>query len=94
MIEAVAQANRKTVVVLNTGGPVLMPWLNDVQGVLETWDPGQRFGTATAAVLFGDASPGGRLPVTFPATNTQGPAPATQPSAVPATAADTAVRVR
>ncbi|HUJ34438.1 MAG TPA: glycoside hydrolase family 3 C-terminal domain-containing protein [Solirubrobacteraceae bacterium] len=79
LIEAVARANRNTIVVLNTGGPVLMPWLNNVQGVLETWYPGQQFGTAIAAVLFGDANPAGRLPVTFPAGNTQGPAPATQP---------------
>jgi len=83
LIEAVAQANRNTIVVLNTGGPVLMPWLADVQGVLETWYPGQQFGTAIAAVLFGDANPGGRLPVTFPAGSTQGPAPATQPNHYP-----------
>ena len=79
LIEAVAHANRHTIVVLNTGGPVLMPWLHDVAGVLEAWYPGQQFGTAIAAVLFGDASPGGRLPVTFPASETQGPAPASQP---------------
>jgi beta-glucosidase len=79
LIEAVAHANRDTIVVLNTGGPVLMPWLHDVAGVLEAWYPGQQFGTAIAAVLFGDANPGGRLPVTFPASETQGPAPASQP---------------
>ncbi len=83
LIEAVAQANRDTIVVLNTGGPVLMPWLHDVQGVLETWYPGQQFGTAIAAVLFGDANPGGRLPVTFPANANQGPAPASQPNHYP-----------
>jgi beta-glucosidase len=83
LIEAVAQANRNTIVVLNTGGPVLMPWLDDVQGVLETWYPGQTFGTAIAAVLFGDANPGGRLPVTFPANANQGPAPASQPDHYP-----------
>jgi len=86
LIEAVAHANRNTVVVLNTGGPVLMPWLGDVQGVLETWYPGQQFGTAIAAVLFGDASPGGRLPVTFPASNAQGPAAANPPNTYPADA--------
>ena len=69
--------------VLNTGGPVLMPWLHAVDGVLEAWYPGQTFGTAIAAVLFGDADPGGRLPVTFPASDTQGPAPATQPQHYP-----------
>ncbi len=83
LIEAVAQANRNTIVVLNTGGPVLMPWLHDVQGVLETWYPGQQFGTAIAAVLFGDANPGGRLPLTFPANANQGPAPASQPNHYP-----------
>jgi beta-glucosidase len=83
LIEAVAAANPRTVVVLNTGGPVLMPWLHQVDGVLEAWYPGQEFGTAIAAVLFGDADPAGRLPVTFPASDTQGPAPATQPRHYP-----------
>ena len=72
LIDAVARANRRTIVVLNTGGPVLMPWLNEVQGVLEAWYPGQQFGSAIAAVLFGDADPGGRLPVTFPASEQPG----------------------
>jgi beta-glucosidase len=83
LIDGVARANRHTIVVLNTGGPVLMPWLNEVQGVLEAWYPGQQFGSAIAAVLFGDADPGGRLPVTFPASESQGPAPATQPNHYP-----------
>jgi beta-glucosidase len=83
LISAVAAANRHTIVVLNTGGPVLMPWLNEVQGVLEVWYPGQQFGPAIAAVLFGDASPGGRLPVTFPANQNQGPAAASPPNTYP-----------
>jgi beta-glucosidase len=83
LIEAVASASRHTIVVLNTGGPVLMPWLHAVDGALEAWYPGQTFGTAIAAVLFGDANPGGRLPVTFPASDTQGPAPVTQPRHYP-----------
>jgi beta-glucosidase len=83
LISAVARANHRTIVVLNTGGPVLMPWLHAVDGVLEAWYPGQMFGTAIAAVLFGDASPAGRLPVTFPASDTQGPAPVTQPERYP-----------
>jgi beta-glucosidase len=83
LIQAVADANRRTIVVLNTGGPVLMPWLRAVPGVLEAWYPGQQFGTAVAAVLFGDADPAGRLPVTFPASDSQGPAPVTQPRHYP-----------
>jgi beta-glucosidase len=73
LIAAVAAANPRTVVVLNTGGPVLMPWLDQVAAVVQAWLPGQQFGEAVAAVLFGDADPGGRLPVTFPASPDQGP---------------------
>jgi beta-glucosidase len=83
LIDAVAHANRHTIVVLNTGGAVLMPWLSEVSGVLEAWYPGQEFGAAIAAVLFGDASPGGRLPVTFPASENQGPAAADPPNTYP-----------
>jgi beta-glucosidase len=83
LIQAVADANKRTIVVLNNGGPVLMPWLRDVDAVLETWYPGQQFGTAIAGVLFGDADPGGRLPVTFPANDEQGPAPPTRPERYP-----------
>ena len=74
LIDAVAAANPHTVVVLNTGGPVLMPWLNKVSGVIEAWYPGQEDGTAIASVLFGDTDPSGRLPETFPAGPDQGPA--------------------
>jgi beta-glucosidase len=74
LIEAVADANPDTVVVLHTSGPVLMPWLSRVAGVLESWYPGQQSGAAIAATLFGHAEPGGRLPVTFPASEQQGPA--------------------
>jgi beta-glucosidase len=83
LIDAVAAANRRTIVVLNTGGPVLMPWLHRVDAVLESWYPGQQFGTALASVLFGDSDPGGRLPVTFPASDQQGPAPASRPERYP-----------
>jgi beta-glucosidase len=76
LIEAVARANPRTVVVLNTGGPVLMPWLSTVAGVVEAWYPGQEDGKAVAALLFGDTDPSGRLPVTFPAGERQGPASA------------------
>jgi beta-glucosidase len=73
LIEAVAAANPNTVVVLNTSGPMLMPWLNKVEGVLQAWYQGAATGTSVANVLYGDAEPGGRLPVTFPADETQGP---------------------
>jgi beta-glucosidase len=66
LIEAVAGAQPRTVVVLQTGGPVLTPWRDLVPGLLEAWYPGQNGGTAIARVLFGDAEPGGRLPATFP----------------------------
>ena len=74
MIQAVAQANPHTIVVLNTGAPVLMPWLSQVQGVVEAWYPGQEDGNAIAAVLFGDVNPSGKLPMTFPASGSQIPA--------------------
>jgi beta-glucosidase len=66
LIEAVAAANPRTVVVLNNGAPVLMPWAGKVAAILQMWYPGQEGAEATAAVLVGDAAPGGRLPVTFP----------------------------
>jgi beta-glucosidase len=73
LIQAVAAANPRTVVVLNTGAPVLMPWLSQVAGVIEAWYPGQDDGTAIAAVLFGAANPSGHLPDTFPASASQTP---------------------
>jgi beta-glucosidase len=73
-IEAVAAANPNTVVVLNTGGPVTMPWLSQVKSVLEAWYPGQEDGNAIAAVLFGNVDPSGHLPETFPASLSQVPA--------------------
>ncbi len=70
LIEAVAAANPRTVVVLNTGGPVVMPWLDQVAGVLEDWYPGEQDGAAVARLLFGDVDPSGHLPVTFPTSDT------------------------
>ncbi len=70
LIAAVSAANPHTVVVLNTGGPVLMPWLGEVAGVIEAWYPGEEDGNAIAALLFGDVDPSGRLPVTFPSSDT------------------------
>ena len=74
LIAAVAAANPRTVVVLHTSGPVLMPWLAQVAAVIQAWYPGQQTGDAIAAVLFGDAEPSGRLPMTFPTSEDQGPA--------------------
>lgn len=75
LISAVAKANKKTVVVLQTGGAVLMPWLNDVAAVLEAWYPGTRGGEAIARVLTGEVNPSGHLPITFPAGEMQLPRP-------------------
>ncbi len=73
LISAVARANPRTVVVLHTAGPVLMPWLAQVAGVIEAWYPGQQSGEAIAATLFGRSDPSGHLPVTFPRSASQGP---------------------
>lgn len=71
LIAAVAAANRHTVVVLETGNPVTMPWIDRVSAVMEAWYPGQRGGEAIANVVFGKVDPTGRLPITFPAAETQ-----------------------
>lgn len=65
LIDAVAAANPRTVVVLNNGGPLALPWADRVPAILEAWYPGQEGGRAVARVLFGEAEPGGRLPDTF-----------------------------
>ena len=77
LIEAVAAANPHTVVVVNAGAPIAMPWLNQVASVLDAWYPGQGSGTALASVLFGQTDPGGHLPVTFPASLSEVPASTT-----------------
>ncbi len=66
LIEKVAAANANTVVVLNTGSPITMNWLDKVAAVVQAWYPGQECGNAIADVLFGDVNPSGRLPQTFP----------------------------
>ncbi len=65
LVEEVAAVNDNTVVVVQSSGPVEMPWKADVSAVLESWYPGQSDGDALASVLFGDVDAGGRLPVTF-----------------------------
>jgi beta-glucosidase len=74
LIEAVAAANPRTVVVVHAGAPITMPWLDRVPGVVSGWYPGQEDGTVTAAILFGDAEPSGRLPLTFPRSLADTPA--------------------
>ncbi len=66
LIEQVAAANPRTIVVLNTGSPITMPWLAQVAAVVQAWYPGQECGNAIADVLFGDTNPSGKLPQTFP----------------------------
>ena len=68
LVDAVASANPHTVVVLETGNPVTMPWLDRVSAVVEAWYPGQRGGDAIANVLFGRVDAAGRLPITFPSS--------------------------
>lgn len=75
LIDAVADANKKTLVVIESGGPVLMPWVDRVPAILQAWYPGQRGGEAIARILFGDVVPSGRLPITFPVSALQAPRP-------------------
>ncbi len=74
LISAVAAANPHTVVVVDAGAPVAMPWLNQVASVVDAWYPGQSSGTSLADVLFGKVDPSGHLPVTFPTSLSQVPA--------------------
>jgi beta-glucosidase len=68
LIAAVAAANPRTIVVLETGTAVTMPWIDKVSGVLEAWYGGSKGADAVANILFGDINPGGKLPMTFPAS--------------------------
>lgn len=76
LIAAVAAANPRTIVVLDVPGAVLMPWLDQVSGVVVAWYPGQENGSAVTSVLFGDTNPSGKLPVTFPKDASTLPLPA------------------
>ncbi|MEY2936060.1 MAG: hypothetical protein RL033_6809 [Pseudomonadota bacterium] len=75
LVAAVAHAQRRTVVVLETGGPVLLPWIDAVAGVVAAWYPGSQGGPAIARVLSGAVNPSGRLPVSFPRAIEQLPRP-------------------
>jgi beta-glucosidase len=75
LIAAVAAANPHTIVVLETGGPVAMPWLDQTAAVIEAWYPGARGGEAIASILVGETNPSGHLPVTFPVSVEQLPRP-------------------
>jgi beta-glucosidase len=75
LIEAVAEANPHTIVVLETGGAVLMPWIDKIAGVVEAWYPGIRGSEAIANILFGDVNPSGKLPLTFPRSEADLPHP-------------------
>ena len=75
LVAAVAKSNPNTIVVIESGGAVLMPWLGQVKGVIEGWYPGAGGGPALARILFGDVNPSGHLPITFPASEQQLPRP-------------------
>ncbi|MCU1644561.1 MAG: bglX [Nocardia sp.] len=81
LVAAVAAVNPRTIVVVNSGSPVEMPWRDDVAAVLLTWFPGQEFGSALADVLTGAAEPGGRLPTTWPKVMADVPVLNTKPAA-------------
>jgi beta-glucosidase len=83
LVSAVAAANPRTVVVVDAGAPVTMPWLSQVSSVLDAWYPGESNGTALASVLFGQTNPSGHLPVTFPSSLSQ--VPASTPGEFPGT---------
>lgn len=76
LVSAVAAANPNTVVVIESGGAVEMPWLANAGAVLEAWYPGQKGGEAIARLIFGDANPSGKLPITFPKSVADLPRPA------------------
>ncbi len=83
LVSQVAAANPHTIVVLETGGPVLMPWIDKVGAVLEAWYPGIRGGEAIANILFGDVNPSAKLPVTFPKSEADTPHYATPKTSSP-----------
>ena len=83
LVAAIAGANARTIVVLQTGGPVEMPWIDDVSGLVEAWYPGQEAGNAITDVLTGAAEPGGRLPQSFPVRWADNPTHSQDPEIYP-----------
>lgn len=79
LVRRIAEVRPETVVVVNAGAPVLMPWRHEVAATMLAWFPGQEFGNALADVLLGDLEPGGHLPTTWPASESD-PLPSTRPS--------------
>jgi len=79
LVRAVAAVNPRTIVVVNSGSPVLLPWRDEVEGILLTYFGGQEFGAALADMLFGDVEPGGRLPTTWPAVEADVPVTSVTP---------------
>jgi beta-glucosidase len=88
LVSAVAAANPHTIVVLETGGPVTMPWIDKVSAVLEAWYPGIRGADAIANILFGDVNPSAKLPITFPRAEADLPHPGLTQQPPPAGEAD------
>ena len=86
LITAVCAANPNTIVVLQTGGPVEMPWVAQAPAILQAWYPGQECGNAIADVLFGHADPAGRLPQTFPVRWSDNPSHSQDPEIYPGSA--------
>ena len=66
LIESILNVNKNTIVIMNTGSPIEMPWIDQCPAVLQVWLPGQENGNALSNVLFGNVNPSGKLPVTFP----------------------------
>jgi beta-glucosidase len=79
LVRRVVAANPRTIVVVNAGSPVLLPWRDEVAAIAAVWFPGQEFGDALAAILSGDEEPGGRLPVTWPTNEHDAPLPSVTP---------------
>ena len=85
LVRRVAQANPATVVVVNAGAPVLLPWADEVAAILVAWFPGQEFGDALADVVLGGSEPGGRLPTTWPSGEDGLPRPSRPAACSPTT---------